>query len=162
MRWTRLILMVSVMCCVAAAAPLDDDIKRFPECKYCGMDREKFGYSRMLVRYEDGAAVPTCSIHCTGIDLALNPHKGVSSSLVGDYATRRLLDAEKAFWVLGGDKMGVMSIRGKWAFGDRRGAEQFIKEHGGAVASYEAVMKAVFEDMYEILRPICEECPSRV
>jgi len=72
-----------------------------------------------------------------------------------------LLDAEKAVWVLGGDKMGVMSIRGKWAFREQRDAEQFIRKHGGALASYEAVMKAVFEDMYEILRPVCEECPAR-
>ena len=154
-------LLVAAMFCIAAAAPVSEDIRQFPECKYCGMDREKFGYSRMLVRYEDGTAVPTCSVHCTGIDLALNPHKVVSAEQVGDYATRALLDAYKAVWVLGGDKMGVMSIRGKWAFRERRDAEQFIREHGGAMASYEAVMKAVFEDMYEILRPVCEECPAR-
>jgi copper chaperone NosL len=157
-----IILMLTVMLCTAAAAPLADDIRLYPECKYCGMDRDKFSSSRMLVRYEDGTAVPTCSIHCAGIDLALNPHKGVSASLVGDYTTRRLLDAEKALWVLGGDKMGVMSIRGKWAFGDRKDAEQFIRKHGGKLTSYAEVMKAVFEDMYEILRPICEECPTRL
>jgi copper chaperone NosL len=134
------------------ADPAVDDRKQHRECKYCGMDREKFGYSRMLIRYDDGTEVPTCSIHCTGIDLALNPHKGVSASLVGDYDTRALIDAEAAFWVLGGDRMGVMSIRGKWAFGDRQAAGRFIKEHGGSIATYDEVMKAVFEDMYEILR----------
>ena len=123
------------------------------------MDREKFGYSRMLVRYDDGTEMPSCSIHCTGIDLALNPHKGVRMTLVGDYATRVLLDAERAFWVLGGDKMGVMSIRGKWAFSDRKSAEVFMKEHGGSLATYDEVMKATFEDMYEILRPLCAACP---
>ena len=155
------ILMFVAALCLAAAAPIAEDIKRHPECKYCGMDRQKFGYSRMLVRYDDGTEVPTCSIHCTGIDLALNPHKGVLVSLVGDYNTRVLLDAEKAFWVLGGNKMGVMSIRGKWAFGDRNAAERFIKENGGSVAPYDDIMKAAFEDMYEILRPLCDTCPSR-
>lgn len=154
------VLMMAALCMVAAL-PLADDINRHPECKYCGMDREKFGYSRMLVRYDDGTEVPTCSIHCTGIDLALNPHKGVRASLVGDYNTRVLLDAEKAAWVLGGDRMGVMSIRGKWAFRSRKDAERFIKEHGGSIVSYDDVMKATFEDMYEILRPLCGECPSR-
>lgn len=134
------------------AGPAVDDRKEHRECKYCGMDREKFGFSRMLIRYDDGTAVPTCSIHCTGIDLALNPHKGVSASLVGDYDTRVLIDAEAAFWVLGGDRMGVMSIRGKWAFGDRKAAERFIKEHGGSIVTYDNAMKAAFEDMYEILR----------
>ena len=162
MRQARiLLLLLAAAFCIAAAAPVSNDIKKHPECKYCGMDREKFGYSRMLVRYDDGTTVPTCSIHCTGIDLALNPHKGVKASLVGDYNTRMLLDAEKAFWVLGGDRMGVMSLRGKWAFGDRKSAEGFIREHGGAPATYDEVMKAAFEDMYEILRPLCETCPSR-
>src|SRR5512139_2929473 len=101
------------------AAVLPDDIRKHPECVYCGMDRDRYSYSRMLVEYDDGKAVPTCSIHCTGIDLALNPHKGVKASLVGDYDTRAMLDAERAFWVVGGDRKGVMSIRGKWAFGDR-------------------------------------------
>jgi nitrous oxide reductase accessory protein NosL len=137
---------------LAAAAPPADDIKRHPECKYCGMDRRQFGYSRMLVRYVDGTEVPTCSIHCTGIDLALNPHKGVEAVLVGDYSTRELLNAETAFWVLGGDRMGVMSIRGKWAFRDRRDAERFTREHGGSITSFDEAMKATFEDMYEILR----------
>ena len=146
------LFMLAAFFCLTSAAPIADDIRRYPECKYCGMDRQKFGFSRMLLRYDDGTTVPTCSIHCTGIDLALNPHKGVLASLVGDYNSRALLDAEKAFWVLGGDKMGVMSIRGKWAFGDRKDAERFIKEHGGAIVSYDEVMKATFEDMYEILR----------
>jgi len=137
---------------LVSAVPVADDIRQYPECKYCGMDRQKFGFSRMLLRYDDGTAVPTCSIHCTGIDLALNPHKGVLATLVGDYDSRVLLDAEKAFWVLGGDKMGVMSLRGKWAFGRRKDAERFIKEHGGSIVSYDEAMKATFEDMYEILR----------
>jgi nitrous oxide reductase accessory protein NosL len=162
MRQTGIVaLLIAAAVCLAAVAPPPEDIRRHPECKYCGMDREKFGYSRMLVRYADGTVMPSCSIHCTGIDLALNPHKGVEASLVGDYDTRVLLDAEKAFWVLGGDRMGVMSIRGKWAFGERRAAERFIKEHGGALATYDEAMKAAFEDMYEILRPLCETCPSR-
>ena len=134
------------------AAVLPADIGTHPECLYCGMDRDRYSYSRMLVEYDDGKAVPTCSIHCTGVDLALNPHKGVKASFVGDYDTRALLDAEKAFWIVGGDRKGVMSIRGKWAFGTRSAAERFIREHGGALATYDEAMKAAFEDMYEILR----------
>ena len=153
------IMLLAASLCLVSATPLADDIRKYPECKYCGMDREKFSFSRMLVRYDDGTEVPSCSIHCTSIDLAMNPHKGLRAALVGDYDTRALLNAEKAFWVLGGDKMGVMSIRGKWAFGDRKAAEHFIAEHGGKLVTYDEAMKATFEDMYEILRPLCAECP---
>jgi nitrous oxide reductase accessory protein NosL len=155
------IIFLAASLCLAVAMPLADDIRKYPECKYCGMDREKFGFSRMLVRYDDGTETPSCSIHCTAIDLALNPHKGVRIIQVGDYFSRVLLDAEKAIWVLGGDRMGVMSIRGKWAFSDQQEAESFRKEHGGSLANYDEVMKATFEDMYEILRPLCAECPSK-
>ncbi len=52
-----------------------DDVKQFPSCKHCGMDREKFGHSRMLIEYEDGSAVGTCSIHCAAVELALTIDK---------------------------------------------------------------------------------------
>lgn len=128
------------------------DAQHHPECKYCGMDRRRYAYSRMLVEYHGGTAVGTCSIHCTGIDLALNPDKTPKAMLVGDFDTKRLIDAEKAVWVIGGDKMGVMSIRGKWAFEERERAAAFINAHGGQTATFEEAMKATFEDMYEILR----------
>lgn len=128
------------------------DVKDHPECKYCGMNRERYSFSRMLIRYAGGPATGTCSIHCSAIDLALNIEKMPDAILVGDYRTKRLVDAEKAFWVIGGNKGGVMSIRGKWAFEDRADAQAFMRENGGAPASFDEAMKATFEDMYEILR----------
>lgn len=151
-RFLKLLIPAVSSLLLLGAAVLPDDIRKHPECLYCGMDRDRYSYSRMLVEYDDGKAVPSCSIHCTGIDLALNPHRGVKAAFVGDYDTRALLDAEKAVWVVGGDRKGVMSIRGKWAFGTRAAAERFVKAHGGGIATYDDAMKAAFEDMYEILR----------
>ena len=45
-----------------------------------------------------------------------------------------------------------MSIRGKWGFEEKERANKFIKENGGRFATFDEVMKAAFEDMYEILR----------
>ncbi len=128
------------------------DIKTFPECKYCGMNREKYASSRTLIEYEDGSAVGTCSVHCLAIELALNPGKMPKIIMVGDYFSKNLIDAEKAFWVLGGDKMGVMSIRGKWALDEKENANRLIKENGGQLVTFDRIIKASFEDMYEILR----------
>ena len=72
--------------------------------------------------------------------------------LVGDYNTKKLIDAERAVWVIGGKKMGVMSIRGKWAFEKRKEADTFIKGNGGHISSFDEAMKVTFKDMYEILR----------
>ncbi len=135
-----------------AADSVLSDVRYHPECKYCGMDRRRYAYSRMLVEYHGGTAVGTCSIHCTALDLALNPDKMAKAILVGDFETKKLIDAEKAIWVIGGDKTGVMSIRGKWAFDEKSRAEDFIRKHGGSLGTYDEAMKTTFEDMYEILR----------
>ena len=73
---------------------------------------------------------------------------------VGDCDSKKQIDAEKAFWVIGGDKQGVMTLRAKWAFETKNAAERFISEHGGRLAMFEDVMRAAFEDMYEDIRMI--------
>ena len=75
--------------------------------------------------------------------------KEARAVMVGDYPSKELIDADKAYWVIGGDKMGVMTKRAKWAFVDKAEADKFIKEHGGEIASFDQALKAAFEDMYE-------------
>ena len=128
------------------------DIKAHPGCKYCGMDRRMYDYSRMLVEYTDGTSGGSCSIHCTAIDLAMNPERVPKAIMVGDYRTKKLIDAQGAYWVIGGSRHGVMSIQGKWAFEEKADAEDFIREQGGKVGSFDEALQAAFEDMYEILR----------
>ncbi len=133
-----------------------DDTKQYPSCKYCGMDREKFGHSRTLINYDDGKVEAFCSIHCTAVDLAVNIDRAPKSVYVGDYLTRDLIDAEKAYWVIGGSKPGVMSARAKWAFKTEADAAAFIKQFGGTSATFEGGMKAAYEDMYQDTRAIRE------
>ena len=45
--------------------------------------------------------------------------------------------------------MGVMTTRAKWAFETKEAADNFMSAHGGRPATFEEVMKASFEDMYE-------------
>ena len=65
-----------------------DDVKKHPACKYCGMDRQKFAHSRFFVENEDGSTEGTCSIHCAAIDFALNIDKTPKLMQVGDYNTK--------------------------------------------------------------------------
>jgi nitrous oxide reductase accessory protein NosL len=137
------------------------DIQAQPSCKYCGMDRRQFAHSRVLIDYDDGTSVGTCSIHCAAVDLTLQIDKTPKSILVGDYNGRELIDAETAAWVLGGTKPGVMTKRAKWAFARREDAEQFVKENGGAPATFDQIMKAVYEDMYDDTKMIREKRKAR-
>jgi nitrous oxide reductase accessory protein NosL len=134
-----------------------DDIVKHPNCKYCGMDRAKFAHSRVHIEYDDGSALGTCSLHCAAIDLAVNIDKMPMTIMVGDYKSKKLVDAEKSFWVIGGDKMGVMTRRAKWCFGDGNEAGLFIQQHGGNLASFDMTLKAAYEDMYKDIKMIREK-----
>ncbi|MDD5245341.1 MAG: nitrous oxide reductase accessory protein NosL [Syntrophorhabdaceae bacterium] len=125
-----------------------EDIQKYKTCGYCGMSREQFAFSRMLITYDDNTEVGVCSLHCAAVDLSLKLDKTPKSIQVGDYNTKKLIDAEKATWVIGGSKPGVMSKKAKWAFEKRENAEAFVKTNGGDIATFDQAMKTSYEDMY--------------
>lgn len=132
-----------------AGAVTAGDIADIPSCGYCGMDREKFAHSRVYLSYADGTKAGVCSLHCAAIEMIVKLDKEALVTMVGDLNSKELINADKAYWVIGGDKMGVMTRRAKWAFAEKAAADQFIKEHGGVIATFEEALKASFEDMYE-------------
>ena len=132
-----------ILFCIAALALLggieaaaQDDIREHRECVQCGMDRKAYGFSRTLIVYEDGASVGLCSLHCAVIEIAASQGRPVKSLLVADRDTRNLIVAEKAIWVMGGKKRGVMTERPKWAFGTKPAAQAFTSAYGGAIATW--------------------------
>ena len=134
-----------------------DDIQKHPSCKYCGMDRAKFAHSRVFIENDDGTTEGTCSLHCAAVDLALNIDKTPKAIRVGDLTNKNLVDVEKAFWVIGGNKMGVMTKRAKWAFAKQEDADKFVKENGGVMATFDEAMKGAYEDMYADTKMIREK-----
>jgi len=127
---------------VSAQSDIDDH----RDCVYCGMDRKAYGFSRMLIHYEDGAMVGTCSLHCAVVELDANAKRAVKSILVADRDSRSLLEAEKAVWVMGGKKRGVMTELPTWAFQSREGAEAFIKANGGKIVTWAEALAAAREE----------------
>lgn len=156
MKRAGIFLLVVLFAVTLTVFAQSDDVKQHPSCKYCGMDREKFGHSRMLIDYDDGTSVGTCSIHCAAVELALSIDKTPKTLMVGDVLSKKLIDAEKAAWVVGGNKPGVMTSRPKWAFEKKDEAEKFIKENGGALSSFDEAIKFAYEDMYQDTRMIRE------
>ena len=117
-------------------------------CDYCGMDRGQYAHSRMFITYDDLTEFGACSLHCAALDLASHLDKTPKRIHVGDYNTKQLIDAESAFWVIGGSKLGVMTERGKWAFERKRDAETFLRGNGGVLATFDEAIQAAYEDMY--------------
>ncbi len=160
MRRGRFLVFAMVLCLFSftiVLAQAQERSQNHPSCKYCGMDRGKLAQSRMFIEYDDASTVGICSIHCAAIELALNIDKTPKTIQVGDYNSKTLIDAEKAFWVIGGSKPGVMTKRPKWAFGKKEDAETFIKENGGEAATFDVAMKAAYEDMYVDTKMIREK-----
>lgn len=130
----------------AMSAFADTDIDQHRDCKQCGMDRKAYGYSRMVVEYKDGKKVGTCSLHCAVTELNNRKDGEIISFKVADRNTHKLIDAEKAVWVIGGKKRGVMTMRAKWAFTAREAAQQFVAVYGGMITSWNEALAAARED----------------
>jgi copper chaperone NosL len=94
----------------------------------------------MLIVYEDGCKVRLCSLHCALTELDANKKRKVASLLVADRNTKSLLNVEKAFWVAGGTKRGVMTRHPTWAFATKSAAEKFIASYGGAITGWNEVL----------------------
>lgn len=123
-----------------AAESTHADVKTYQSCAHCGMDRGKYAYSRMLITYTDGSSAGVCSVHCAAIELKASKGKTVKSVDVADLNSKKLVAAEKAIWVIGGNKKGVMTRTPKWAFAIKDDAAAFVSKNGGRVATYREVL----------------------
>lgn len=142
--WIAALLVLSLgTICLAA----ETKVEAPDACVHCGMDRTKFGHSRMLVTYTDGSSTGTCSLNCVVTDLSKNKDKTVKTSQVADYNTKKLTDASSAAWVIGGSKKGVMTPVAKWAFADKKDADVFIKANGGKLATFDEALKAAEKEL---------------
>jgi copper chaperone NosL len=157
MRKVTLFVLFPVLALLVATGPAgaeQPDIRRFPDCQYCGMHRKNFAHCRMVVKRKDGTAVGVCSINCAAIDYIRDLDRLPESLMVGDYISKKLIFAEKAHWVLGGNIPGVMTERAKWAFAKKSDARLFVKKHGGTLVTFDEAMRASYEDMYEDMRAL--------
>ena len=130
----------------AAAESSHPDVKMYKACPHCGMDREKFAHSRMLITYTDGTSAGTCSLHCAVTELKANKVKTVKTVEAADLNSKKLIDVEKATWVVGGSRSGVMTRTPKWAFAKKDDAAAFIKKNGGRLASYKEALELAEKD----------------
>lgn len=133
------------------AEPLKDELKKYPKCPYCGMDRTQFHHSRHLVQYTDNLVDGTCSIHCLAISLALNIDREPKALWAADFgaadALKPLLDVDKATYLVGSGLPGVMTGRGKKAFATPEAAKAAQAKHGGETGDFGHALQAAYADM---------------
>lgn len=144
---SALLVMLVLFGITALAGGDTSDIDSHRSCEFCGMDRKAYGFSRMLIRYEDGTETGVCSLHCAVIELEATKDRPVKALLIADRGDRMLTSAESAVWVLGGTKRGVMTQRPKWAFRTKSVAEAFIAQYGGRMVTWAEALAAAREDL---------------
>jgi hypothetical protein len=148
------IVLISALGSIPASAEEVQDLIAHPLCGYCNMNRKFYAHGRMLIRYEDGSTFGACSLHCAAVNLAVQSDKVPILIQTADFYSKKLIEAESAWWVIGGSKPGIMTTRAKWAFAEKRDAETFISEYGGRLGGLDEAMKATYEDMYSDTRMI--------
>lgn len=144
--WMSILLVLAAATfCLAAGLTVEAPA----DCQQCGMNRTTFSHSRMVVTYKDGSSTGVCSINCAATDMQQQPGKAVKSFRVGDYNSKKLIDARTATWVIGGKQQGVMTQHAKWAFADRKAAAAFVKENGGTIATFKEALAAAEKELKE-------------
>lgn len=141
-----LLILLPMIAIAAAVEPVETP----PSCQQCGMDRTRFAQSRMLVIYVDGTKVGVCSINCAVAETRSHPDQAVKTLLVADYATKKLIDARSALWVVGGQVRGVMTAQPKWAFSRQADAQHFIQLNGGEVTPFATVLESTNQEVAEM------------
>jgi copper chaperone NosL len=133
------------------AEPLVDELKKYPKCPYCGMDRTEYHFSRHLVQYDDNLVDGTCSIHCLAISLMLNMDRGPKAIYAADFGSpaeiKPLVLVDKATYLIGSKLKGTMTANSKLAFADKAQAEAAMAKEGGALGTFDQALNQTMVDM---------------
>ena len=131
--------------------PAEDDLRKFPSCPYCGMDRRQFHHARVLVHYSDDLPDATCSLHCAAVSLSINVDRGPKAIYVADNAAaadvKPLIGVEKAAFLVGSSLRGVMTKRSKVAYGTEAAAKASQAANGGELMDFDKALLAAYTDM---------------
>lgn len=131
--------------------PLENELKKYPSCPYCGMNRTMFNHSRHLVHYDDGVADGTCSIHCLAISLSLNIDRGPSAIYAPDFASKEkikpLVNVDKATYLIGSKLKGTMSKKSSMAFASVDDAKASQAVNGGELGDFDEALKQAYLGM---------------
>mgnify|MGYP003336866053 CR=1 FL=1 len=138
------------------SSPLVNELTKYPRCRYCGMERAKFSHTRHLLVYEDDTVEGTCSLHCAAISLSLNMDRGPKAIYAGDAgskdATKPLVLADKAHYVVDASKPGTMTRVSKYAYADKAAADaaasgEAAAKAGAKVVDFNAALTSAYLDM---------------
>lgn len=115
-----------------------DSSKEF--CNVCGMHLTKYYKTNHTAEFKNGHQEQYCSLHCLS-EVHKDYEQRIKNIQVVDTNSLKLIDAKKAFYVVGSSKEGTMSPISEYAFSTKIEAEKFKKEFGGEIHTFEETLK---------------------
>jgi len=119
-------------------------------CPNCGMYLPKYYKTNHAAQLDDGRVIQYCSIYCLVEQFEVTEFRGQKDRLkqvmVVDVPSLKFIDAKTAYYVIGSDKPGTMSMNSKYAFKFKEDADKFAKDNGGKVASYDEAYAEALKD----------------
>ncbi len=113
-------------------------------CPNCGMNLVKFYKTSHALSDEHGHTHQYCSLHCL---VEANPDADLSSAKVVNVNTLTFIDTRKAYYVVGSQKPGTMSMNSKYAFGTQNDAKAFIIANGGMLRNFKETLHVAKKEM---------------
>ncbi len=117
-------------------------------CPVCGMSIKNFYKTSHTSTLENGTPRQYCSIRCLAKD---KEEYGIDENKIKviDAKHEKLIDAKKAFYVIGSKVKGTMSMTSKLAFEKELDAKEFIEQYGGKIASFAEAFKEAQNSLKE-------------
>ncbi len=115
-------------------------------CPVCGMNLKMFYKTSHTSKLKNGTKRQYCSMRCLVADMQ---EYGINmdSVKVVNARTQELIDAKKAFYVLGSKVKGTMSKTSKLAFASKEEAQKFIKKHKGKIVDFDTALNSAKESL---------------
>lgn len=111
-------------------------------CQLCGMWIDQYQRTECLLVYNDGKREHTCGVACMLRIIQANGISAFSEMQVKDWNKGTQVDARDAWYSIGSKLIPDM-IPNYIAFADRKDAEAFAAENGGAVLSFISAMETI-------------------
>lgn len=110
-------------------------------CPNCGMMINMWARTRHSFLHPEGD-LTTCSIRCLA-DKTVSSGAGPSNVQVAMYIDpNKMVEVEKAAYVIGSTAAGTMTMKSKIAFADKASAEEFSSSYGGEVVDFQGAFTA--------------------
>ena len=127
-------------------------------CPNCAMHLPKYYKTNHAVKFKDGTYRQFCSIHCLVDEQEMGYLRDKKDKIVqilaADAKTLKMIDAKKAYYVIGSKISGTMTGNSQYAFLSKADALSFQKENGGKLSDFDEAYKTSLKDFTNDLKMI--------